>query len=278
MIPIVMGSITIIFCLWVMGKSNRNYLIDKILANDSNKYVFSNGIYVPKKMTKRNLLREKLKKISGFSDIKPVILLFLMILLLFGVHRMVLVIFVPSLTTWIPNRLFASGIEDYLLADLWRMIPEAQDLNQVYYYIEKNLEYEHSIILLFSIEAYLKLFIVIVFTMLIRGISKKRIENKKRLLISLLVICILLIITYFVQIQSYNKETAYRCHEIYYQLANENYVENEEDIDVYIQKVQEEKERFEEEFYFDAYHIRINGIELIENLIKEIYRFHAKNK
>ena len=77
MLPITMGSLTIIFFLWVIGKRNRNYLVDKILANDSNKYVLSNGIYVPRKITKGNMLKQKLKEISGFSDLKPVILIFL---------------------------------------------------------------------------------------------------------------------------------------------------------------------------------------------------------
>lgn len=43
-----------------------------------------------------------------------------------------------------------------------------------------------------------------------------------------------------------------------------------------MQKVQKEKERVKKEFYFDAYHIRISGIKLIENILKETCRFHEK--
>ena len=276
MLPITMGSLTIIFFLWIIGKRNRNYLADKILADDSNKYVLSNGIYVPKKITKGNILKQKLKEISGFSDLRPVILIFLLILLMFGVYRIVLEIFLPSLTISTPNVLFASGIEEYLLADIWKRIPQAKDLNQVYYYIEKNSEYNNSRVLLFSIEAYLKLFVIIVIIMLIGEISKKRTGIKKRLLISLPVICMLLIITYGAQIQSYNKETSYRCYEVLYQLANEDSIENEEDTDIYIQKIKKEKEQHEEEFYVGTYHIRNSGIELVKDLTKEIYRFCMK--
>lgn len=278
MIPVVMGIITIIFCLWVMGKGYRDYLIDRILVNDLDEYVLSNGVYIPKRITKENLLKKRILKMCGFSELKPGILLFLLILFLFGIHRMVLAIFLPSLIRSIPNVLFASGIDDFMLADLWRMNPDLQDLNQLYFYIENNSVYNHSKILLYSIESYLKFHIVVVFTILILGIRKKRDVNRKRLFISLPIIFILLIITYFLQIQSANKEIIYRCNEVYTQLANENSVENEEDIDSYIKKVQGEKERFEKEIYFDAYHIRINSIEFIENVINEAYRFYDKNK
>ena len=98
---------------------------------------------------------------------------FLIMLLMFGMHRIVLMIFLPSLTKITPNILFASGIEEYLLADIWRMHPELKYLNQVYYYIQKNSDYENNMILLFSVEAYLKLFIVIVLIMLIIKFIKK---------------------------------------------------------------------------------------------------------
>ena len=97
------------------------------------------------------MLRKKLKAISGFSDLKPMIIVFLIMLLMFGMHRIVLMIFLPSLTKITPNILFASGIEEYLLADIWRMHPELKDLNQVYYYIQKNSDYENNMILLFSV-------------------------------------------------------------------------------------------------------------------------------
>lgn len=164
------------------GGNNRNYLCDKILTDNSNKYVLSNGIYIPKKLTKGNMLRKKLKAISGFSDLKPMIIVFLIMLLMFGMHRIVLMIFLPSLTKITPNILFASGIEEYLLADIWRMHPELKDLNQVYYYIQKNSDYENNIILLFSVEAYLKLFIVIVLIMLIIKFIKKRMKRDDCLL------------------------------------------------------------------------------------------------
>lgn len=277
MLPIIMGIITIIFILWIMGGNNRNYLFDKILTDNSNKYVLSNGIYIPKKLTKGNMLRKKLKAISGFSDLKPMIIVFLIMLLMFGMHRIVLMIFLPSLTKITPNILFASGIEEYLLADIWRMHPELKDLNQVYYYIQKNSDYENNMILLFSVEAYLKLFIVIVLIMLIIKFIKKKNENG-RLLIVLPVICVFLIIIYAFQIQNYNQETLDKCYNVYYQLKNEDYIENEEEIDVYVEKIRENKQQYQNDFYFGAYRIRNNEVELIKNSIKEIYRFCVKNK
>lgn len=163
------------------------------------------------------------------------IIVFLIMLLMFGMHRIVLMIFLPSLTKITPNILFASGIEEYLLADIWRMHPELKDLNQVYYYIQKNSDYENNMILLFSVEAYLKLFIVIVLIMLIIKFIKKK-NEKGRLLIVLPVICVFLIIIYAFQIQNYNQETLDKCYNVYYQLKNEDYIENEEEIDVYVEK------------------------------------------
>ena len=196
---------------------------------------------------------------------------------MFGMHRIVLMIFLPSLTKITPNILFASGIEEYLLADIWRMHPKLKDLNQVYYYIQKNSDYENNMILLFSVEAYLKLFIVIVLIMLIIKFIKKK-NEKGRLLIVLPVICVFLIIIYAFQIQNYNQETLDKCYNVYYQLKNEDYIENEEEIDVYVEKIRENKQQYQNDFYFGAYRIRNNEVELIKNSIKEIYRFCVKNK
>lgn len=198
-------------------------------------------------------------------------------LLMFGMHRIVLMIFLPSLTKITPNILFASGIEEYLLSDIWRMHPELKDLNQVYYYIQKNSDYENNMILLFSVEAYLKLFIVIVLIMLIIKFIKKK-NEKGRLLIVLPVICVFLIIIYAFQIQNYNQETLDKCYNVYYRLKNEDYIENEEEIDVYVEKIRENKQQYQNDFYFGAYRIRNNEVELIKNSIKEIYRFCVKNK
>lgn len=205
------------------------------------------------------------------------IIVFLIMLLMFGMHRIVLMIFLPSLTKITPNILFASGIEEYLLADIWRMHPELKDLNQVYYYIQKNSDYENNMILLFSVEAYLKLFIVIVLIMLIIKFIKKK-NEKGRLLIVLPVICVFLIIIYAFQIQNYNQETLDKCYNVYYQLKNEDYIENEEEIDVYVEKIRENKQQYQNDFYFGVYRIRNNEVELIKNSIKEIYRFCVKNK
>lgn len=196
---------------------------------------------------------------------------------MFGMHRIVLMIFLPSLTKITPNILFASGIEEYLLSDIWRMHPELKDLNQVYYYIQKNSDYENNMILLFSVEAYLKLFIVIVLIMLIIKFIKKK-NEKGRLLIVLPVICVFLIIIYAFQIQNYNQETLDKCYNVYYRLKNEDYIENEEEIDVYVEKIRENKQQYQNDFYFGAYRIRNNEVELIKNSIKEIYRFCVKNK
>lgn len=63
-----------------------------------------------------------------------------------------------------------------------------------------------------------------------------------------------------------------------YQLKNEDYIENEEEIDVYVEKIRENKQQYQNDFYFGAYRIRNNEVELIKNSIKEIYRFCVKNK
>lgn len=79
----------------------------------------------------------------------------------------------------------------------------------------KNSDYENNMILLFSVEAYLKLFIVIVLIMLIIKFIKKK-NEKGRLLIVLPVICVFLIIIYAFQIQNYNQETLDKCYNVYY--------------------------------------------------------------
>ena len=70
--------------------------------------------------------------------------------------------------------------------------------------------------------------------LIIKFIKKK--NEKGRLLIVLPVICVFLIIIYAFQIQNYNQETLDKCYNVYYQLKNEDYIENEEEIDVYVEK------------------------------------------
>ena len=96
--------------------------------------------------------------------------------------------------------------------------------------------------------------------------------------LDLTVICVFLIIIYAFQIQNYNQETLDKCYNVYYQLKNEDYIENEEEIDVYVEKIRENKQQYQNDFYFGAYRIRNNEVELIKNSIKEIYRFCVKNK
>lgn len=61
------------------------------------------------------------------------------------------------------------------------------------------------------------------------------------MLIVLPVICVFLIIIYAFQIQNYNQETLDKCYNVYYQLKNEDYIENEEEMDVYVEKIRENK-------------------------------------
>lgn len=274
MVPIVLGISTILFILWIMGKDNRNYWRDKIIEEKSNKYVLANGIYIPKKITKNELLKAKLKQLIGFSELKPIFLVFLLVLLLYGVHKIILIIFEPSLGMVIPNILFACGADDYLLADLWRYIPEAENLSQVYYYIKDKATYHQDMEVLISIEAYLKLFFFITIIVLLTEIKKFKLKNINRLLGVMSLIIILLACTYFVQIQSYKKDTLYKCHEVLYELSNETHIENEEDINVYKNKLQAEKIYWEDSLYFGAY--CLNSIDFIKDAVEEFYRLYLQ--
>ena len=49
-------------------------------------------------------------------------------------------------------------------------------------------------------------------------------------------------------------------------------------VSFYVEKIRENKQQYQNDFYFGAYRIRNNEVELIKNSIKEIYRFCVKNK
>lgn len=276
-IPISMGILTIIFTLWIMGRYKREYLIDKIIyKHDSSDYVLSNGLYIPKGKTKVALLKEKLRQRFGLSDTNPILLFFVIVLLMYGFYSIILKIFLPNMVIWTPNRLFASGIDDILIADLWKLFPESNDLTQLYYFIDKNADYNQNMILLHSIEAYLRLFVCITIVTLIFSNRKKksniaRKESKKRFLLAIPILLLLLSLTYFAQIQEYNKITRYKCYEVNYKFKNESNLSSTEDD--YLEKIKEEKKRCEDNFYFGAYHIRIRSFEYVDSLIKEIIRF-----
>lgn len=281
-IPIILGIVTIVFILWNIGKDNRKSLIDNFLNKDNNNYILYNGIYIKKNQTRVALLKEKISQVTGISEMKPVLLIFFVILLMFGFHQIILMIFPPSMYVFIPNMLFASGLEDSYIACLWRLIPEAKDLSQLCRYISENSEYQQNSLLLISIEAYLKFFISIIIIKIFFNIfnilrnRRKRINCKIKHIFVIPIICILLVFTYFAQIQSYNNATRERCYEVYYKLDDGvEVIVSEENIEIssYLEKIKQEKMYYEDEFYYNAYHLRVRGYILCKSIIYEIVRY-----
>lgn len=288
--PVFLGTISIILFLWALGKPFREHIVKECVVNKDNKYVLENGIYIPKKTSIKYSFYKYISKKIGLDSLKPILAIFIVFLFFFGLNQLLLLIFQPLLTCSTHSIIYASGIDNYTLADIWRHYPNAHSSGQLYSIIEELAGENHHVsnIFLYSLEAFLRFNLLSCFIMIIVipiKSHKCKWFNKLivlRLSVLMLVFVIFIIGILFCQIQTKNNETRSICYQAHYLLnKNDPTIYNnecDEERDKYLSLIKKEKEMYEEELYFGAFGIRIPLEEYLENIFREFYRFSEKSK
>ena len=86
-LPVIFGFITCIFILYIIGKSNRNKLIEWLL--DDHKYVLENGVYIPFGLSKKARVIKKICKLVGFSQFHTLLIIFLGLVVMYGGYNII---------------------------------------------------------------------------------------------------------------------------------------------------------------------------------------------
>lgn len=131
-LPIFLGIISISLFLWVIGKQNCETLMKWFVNNDNSNYVLQNGLYIPKNQTTKYIFLNRISEKLGVDSLKPLMIIFIIVLFFFGLNQLLIQIFQPLLVYCPGQLLYSSGIDDYLLADIWRYYPQVQSIDQLY--------------------------------------------------------------------------------------------------------------------------------------------------
>ncbi|MCL2842960.1 MAG: hypothetical protein FWE28_05760 [Oscillospiraceae bacterium] len=221
--PIFLGIISILLFLWVIGKENRTALMKRFIDKDNNQYVLQNGIYIPRNQTIQSVFLHNLAKKLGFWSIKPLMIVFLIVLIFFGINQILLQIFQPLLIQFPSRLLYSSGVSDYTIARIWMNYPHAQSLEQLYFIIMNLTEdtVRASSAFQFSVQAFIRFSIVCCFVMLSRMVfrlKKPKWVNKRvymRLVALIFILVVFLIVALFYNIQTVNSEVRSRSNEVF---------------------------------------------------------------
>jgi len=265
----------------------------RFIDDGKNQYVLQNGIYVPKNQTIKYIFIRKLSKKLGFESLRPLMIIFLIVLTFFGVNQLLLQIFQPMLVCYPGRLLYSSGIDDYLIASIWMYYPHIQSSDQLYAIILDLTKDTRNAINIFrySVEAFIRFDIVCCVIMFCRMIFRKKkpkwVNRKvfKRLLILAVVLIITLVGTLFLDIQKANSEVRSRCYEAYSILEEKHDSTTDLSWDIqnikienYLAVIKQDKERYGEDLYYGAFGIRNGFAEYIANAVREFYRFFSNQQ
>ncbi|MCL2421225.1 MAG: hypothetical protein FWD03_05145 [Defluviitaleaceae bacterium] len=285
--PIFLGTISILLFLWVAGKENREALMKRFIDKNTKQYVLQNGIYITKNQTTRNIFIHCIGKKLGFESIKPLMIVFLVILFFFGINQILLQVFPPLLTHSPSRLLFSSGVSDHMIASIWMHYPHAQSLEHLYFIImDLTEDTRHtSSMFQFSVQAFIKFNIIcclaMLFCMAIRFKKPKWINMKVyiRLIALTFMLVVALAVSLFYNIQTVNNEVRSRSNEAFFILEKRHDfitdlrwdIQNIK-IENYITIIEEERAFLEKKLFYGAFGIRIGLEEAITNAIREFYR------
>ncbi len=288
--PIFLGSISIILFLWALGKPYREHMMRKIINNNTNQYILEKGIYIPRSLSLKPSFSKFLSQKIGFNSIKPLVVIFIIVLFFYGFNQILLQLFQP-LVSFFPQRLIYASLNEYSIALIWKFYPEVNSSGELYSIIQELTKDYHSVKNLFeiSIEAFLRFDLLCCFILIIfLQVKKRKFKwfTRKiilRLFILILVFIILLISVLFFQMQTRIDDVQDRCNQAITTLYNSYEISsgidyNEEEINQYLSIIQTEKEKYGEDLYFGAFSIRQPIIEKITDICREFVRFFENTK
>ena len=259
----------------------------RFIGNGNSQYVFQNGMYIPQNQTVKYIFTHKLLEKLGFESFRPLIIIFFIVLIFFGVNQLLLQIFQPLLVYYPGRLLYSSGIDDYCIASIWMYYPRIQSSDQLYTVIMDLTEDTRSAsnIFQYSVESFIRFDIVCCIVMFFRMVlRRKKLKwvNKKvfiRLFILVFALMIALAGTLFLNVQRTNNEVKSRCYEAYSILEekHDDITDLSWDIKVesYLAVIEQDKARYGEDLYYGAFGIRNGFVEYITNAVREFYRFFS---
>lgn len=286
-----LGIISIFLFLWVIGKQNCETLMKWFVNNDNSNYVLQNGLYIPKNQTTKYIFLNRISEKLGVDSLKPLMIIFIIVLFFFGLNQLLIQIFQPLLVYCPGQLLYSSGIDDYLLADIWRYYPQVQSIDQLYNVIMDLTESTRSTndTFQYSIEAFIRFDIVccvvMFFRMFFRQRKIKRFNGKifLRLILLTFILMVALIGVLFFDIQKENHEVRSRCYKAYSILEerHDNFVNLSSDmqdteLENYLSIIKRDKERYGSNLYYGAFGIKSRFAEYITNVVREFYRFFSE--
>lgn len=263
----------------------------RFVNDDNRKYVLHNGLYIPQNQTIKYIFLNRISEKLGVENLKPLMIIFFIVLFFFGVNQLLIQIFQPMLVYYPDQLLYSSGIDDYLIADIWMYYPKVRSINQLYKIIMDLTESTRSTndVFLYSIEAFIRFDIVCCILMFFRIVFRRRKMkwfNGKvflRLIFLTFILMIALIGVLFLNIQRTNNEVRNRCYEAYSILEEEHndFMDLSSDIQAaelenYLSVIKQDKERYGSDLYYGAFGIRSRYVEYITNIVREFYRFFSE--
>lgn len=287
--PIFLGTVSLLLFLWVIGKENREVLMRRYI--DKNKqFVLQKGIYIPKSKTVKHIFVQEFLTNLGFQTFKPLMIIFLVVLVFFGINQLLLQVFQPLLVYYPGQLLYSSGVDDYLIASIWMHYPHVQSSSQLYSIIRDltgDTRYASNMFQ-YSVEAFIRFDIVCCMVMLFRMIfrlKKPKWVNMKvliRLITLTSVLVFALAVVLFSNIQRTNNEARRRCYEAYSileekhdNIADLSWDTQNHEIENYLTIIERDKERYGTNLYYGAFGIRNGLSEAITNVVREFYRFFS---
>lgn len=288
--PIFLGTISLFLFLWIIGKQNRESLMKRFVDTCNNQYVLENGIYIPKDHTIKYVFVHKLLDKLGISSLRPLIILFITVLIFFGINQLLLQIFQPMLVYSPGSLIYSSSVDEYIIASIWSYYPDVKSSDQLYTIImdlTKDVKFS-SKFFLYSVEAFIRFDIlccIIAFFRMFFIRKKLKFANKtvfKRLFIIFLSLMFALAGTFFINIQIINHEFQSRCYTAYSILEDDNDITSDlgsdlqySNIESYLTVIKQDKERYGKDLYYGAFGIRSQFVKYITDTIREFYRFFS---
>lgn len=291
-LPLILGVLTIFLFWWILDRKYKQKIYDFFLKESKNNYVLQNGIFLPQKLTRKEQLKNKLIEYIGIKHKWPIISIFLLIVVMFGMYKIIIQIFLPRLVSS-SLIILSCEIDDYSLAYLWRKL-QLNNINDLYYYVIENSDEYKTPMFLYTLEAYLRLWTCILLIALLssrnkvikRGISnnkaktynsinekntkKEKMFIRKRILLSFVLISFMLIIVYSLQIRVSNHIFRNRFY-IVYTKEREILYDDQDDFELYYEKVKSARNLYNESRI--PYKIKSEIYDAIKYILREITRY-----
>lgn len=259
-LPVIFGIITSFLIFYIMGKSNRDKFIEWLIDENDRKYVLKNGLYIPYALSRKARVRKKIGEIIGDSGIRSLLIFFVGLVIMYGAYNIIVyTIFQPQLTHNM-NILFSSGADNYMLAVLWSKTSNSENLYSVLQYINENTEVNKKYTVLYAFEAQIRFYILISILAIFLAVRKKRSVEKRDIICNsfkvLSILLILLIGVYALQIRNQNNIIERKCQIAYQELDENMLIPKDEEIKVYIDKIEDMKEQSSKSIFYGAYSLK----------------------